>query len=791
MTRVRPLARQVLFLLFSLFIAVFLQFRSQAANFTFVSHAYRPGLGQLILFTALTDVLLVGIWALFAQILTKACAIPYKEAISRDFLTYVPLLFLALTPIALIHYLTSTDLLKRWALSLAAVFAAVAYLKAAQAVRLLKDNPAPWLQELRKFFTLRTRTQSLLLFAAALLVFNVGSLIITSRGTGFSGDEPHYLLITHSLLRDKDFDLANNYARRDYDAFMPPGTALRSHTVAGKKPGSEYSFHSPGVAVFLLPFYFLGTLLGRGALIFLIRFGMSIAGALFTVQVYLYAHQEWNRDRLALAIWFLAAFTSPVFFYSIHVYPEILIALFSLAAFRLLRFSRSLTIGRLLLLGFLLSSFIWFHALKYFFLIGPLFLFALWVLIVRHRERLRLAYFAALPAIGAGLYFFFQYSFYGSLNPTSVSWQGAMDAPETVRYLKTLLTGIPFRFRLETLAGYFLDQRDGLLFYAPIYLFSFLGALELVRRKRGSAALLFFLAAPYILVSAFLTQRTGYAPQARPLVAAVWVLIIGLGYFLAENGKKIFSYLANLAAGLSVLVVVILCFNPRALYQETTQGTIERGGDLFYLLSHLHFYLPRILPSFIKVEDWHWLPNFIWPPLVVLFVAAYIASRKRDFSLRFGHHLALTLTGLALFFAWFVLFPRITLVPPRTAILPTGEKVTFYALSRVARMQEPARFSLLEDNRDYHFYFASARPFHRLNIQYGSVHGAYELKLGLFDMPVFDEQTDREIKEKMIEAPAAYAWKGLSLYLVTVHLERQSDVRTGINPYLLRFQPLR
>jgi hypothetical protein len=366
-----------------------------------------------------------------------------------------------------------------------------------------------------------------------------------------------------------------------------------------------------------------------------------------------------------------------------------------------------------------------------------------------------------------------------------------MDARQTVGWAKELLTGIPFRFRLETLIGYFLDQRDGLLLYAPIYFFSFLGFLEMLRRKRREALLLLFLAAPYILVSAFLTQRAGYSPQARPLVAVIWCLAIFLGYFLASGAGKLFGYLRNFAVGASLAFVGLLCLNPLALYQETTMGTTERGGALFYTLSNLHFYLPSLLPSFIKVENAGWTPNYVWPVILALFMAAYPVLRRRGFPLGFGHHLAIAGVGLAIFFAGFVYFPRTILVSPQKAVLPSGETIAFYSLSRVAHLDKSGAFTLLEDDRDYHFYFASRRPMSALRVRYGSLQGDYEIKLGFFDAPGLDETTSREIRTSDLDAPAAYRWRGLNLYRVTVRLDKRSAVQTSVNPYALAFRPVR
>lgn len=782
--------RTIVFLLISIVIAYFLQFYRQAASWTFLHHSFSPAPGTILISAGLVFCLLISLWASASAVLTKSCIVPYKDALALDFPSHWPLVLLALAPLTLNHYLTSDDLRTRLFLFLLAVAVAIAYLKCVRIVHQARERQTAWTKPAEKFMALALPKKLLLLFLAALLVYSAGSLFMMSKGIMFSGDEPHYLLVSHSLLHDGDLDLTNNYARKDYQSYTAPGVTLRAHTVPGLKPNSRYSFHSPGVSFLMVPFYALGGLFGDKAVPFFIRLGMGLFGALLGIQMYLFARQEWRREKLALGLWLLFSFTSPVFFYSIHVYPEIMVGLFSLAVFRLLRFSPDLSRPRLLLCGFLLSSFIWFHALKYLAILGPLLLYGVWALFKRQKGR-HLAYFLIFPALIIALYLYFQYSLYGSLNPTSVSWQGAMDAPQTLNFFKELLTGIPLRYRLETLAGYFLDQRDGLLFYAPIYFFSLLGLVEMFRRRSRSALLLFLIAAPYVLLSASLTQRTGYAPQARPLVAVIWAMAILLGYFLAFQAKKIFSNFLNFAIALSFLFVGILLRYPLALYQETTYGTTERGGDFFYRLSNLHFSLTNWLPSYLKVEDWRWLPNFVWPGILAAFLVAYLWVRKHDFVLRFSRHLALTFFGLAVFFSWFVFYPRVVLYPPLKTALPTGDKLTFYGLSRVALMRQPGRFALLEDNRDYSFTFTSWRKYSEIKIEFGSLEGEYALKMRFFDQPMTDEKTRREIRTAALASPPAYPWKKLNLYQISIHLERLSDVRTVLNPYVFAIQPAR
>ena len=60
------------------------------------------------------------------------------------------------------------------------------------------------------------------------------------------GDEPHYLVITQSLLKDGDLRIENNHRQRDYrsyfDGELPPDFRVRG------RDRQIYSIHAPGVS---------------------------------------------------------------------------------------------------------------------------------------------------------------------------------------------------------------------------------------------------------------------------------------------------------------------------------------------------------------------------------------------------------------------------------------------------------------------------------------------------------------------------------------------------------------
>ena len=754
---------------------------NQAREYTITNHSFRLEPVSMIGISALIFLILWGLRRMATQMSIRSSGIGLSSGILKwDAASQLPFLLLFLLPLAASHYIDSNDFRARISAFIVSVFLGVAYLKGKIFLK-SKSREESILQKIwAKIEAVPLKKKITILFVLALILFNIGSVLMISGGITFSGDEPHYLLISHSLLKDGDFQLSNNYAQKDYAAYMPDGVELDAHLA----PGTEgYSFHSPGVALLLLPFYALGSLFSEGVLLFFIRFGMSVFGALLGVQLFLYSLQEWKKEKLALYLWLIFSLTTPIFFHSIHVYPEIFLALFSLTVFRLLRFSTPLSRSRLMIVGFLLGLFLWLHAVKYIFISVPLILYCIWVLVRQKRVGWNFAYFITPLFLLTLIHLLFSSTLYGSLSPFSVSLKGTTTSAESVSMIKEFLSAVPFKYRLETLIGYFFDQRDGLLFYAPVYAFSFLGMIELGKRNWRKLLMLCFLTAPYVLVQAFLTQRGAYAPQARIQVAVFWVMALFLGYFLAHNRKKVYALLFNAALAFSFLTVAVLLKNPWALYQPTTSGTVQRSGDLFVHLSNLHFYLPQYLPSFLKMNNRGWIPNFIWVGIFFLFCVSYVLVKKHSFTLGLSSQAVLVCLILVVVFAWGILYPRFVLQSPTNVIYPTGEKVTFYGLGRVLRMTSPGQFQLPRDQRSYVFYFTSWQPLDKLRLEFGSPDGIFNAQILYFDKSLFKGKTSRETASLHFPAEAPYRFKGRFLYSLSIDLKKEEGLIAYTHPY--------
>ena len=70
-----------------------------------------------------------------------------------------------------------------------------------------------------------------------------------------AGDEPHYLVITQSLLRDGDLKVENNYLRREYREFYAGD--LQPHYLRRGQNQEIYSVHAPGLPAVVAPVFAL------------------------------------------------------------------------------------------------------------------------------------------------------------------------------------------------------------------------------------------------------------------------------------------------------------------------------------------------------------------------------------------------------------------------------------------------------------------------------------------------------------------------------------------------------
>src|ERR1700682_6411188 len=147
------------------------------------------------------------------------------------------------------------------------------------------------------------------------------------------GGEPYYLLITESLVRDHDLDLANQYrdlahsATRRTDLTPQLGDPIGPH-------GERYSRHEPFLPLLLVPGYLVAGL--PGALLTIALFGVLLARS--TVRLF---EDEGIDDATTRALFPFIALGPPILFYAVRIWPEVPAAFFFVEAVRGIRQRRA------------------------------------------------------------------------------------------------------------------------------------------------------------------------------------------------------------------------------------------------------------------------------------------------------------------------------------------------------------------------------------------------------------------------------------------------------------------
>ncbi len=277
-----------------------------------------------------------------------------------------------------------------------------------------------------------------------------------------TGDEPHYLLLAHSIVYDGDLDLKNNLAQEDYLRFCWVGFPF--HYFATAPGGGTYSMGYNGLFPFILaPGYALFGRMGAVLSVCLISAWMVREAALLTLDVT-------RSIRAAKIAWLLIGLTPPVVYFSGQVYPETLAGLLLILFLR--RFARE--DPRLAWWGagvmlVLVATKVRFGALS-----GGVLL----LLLVRLRTwRARILASAGFLLFAAGLFWADR-----ALMDGFLIHRQSVDAGMSVQKM------LPSDLSVTAALGFIFDQEFGLLPYAPLYAVGLLGLAWFGRRHPSALA---------------------------------------------------------------------------------------------------------------------------------------------------------------------------------------------------------------------------------------------------------------------------------------------------------------
>ena len=429
----------------------------------------------------------------------------------------------------------------------------------------------------------RSRHRASTLKSARLAVFG-GSLALYlvlgglhARTIGPGGDEPHYLVIAHSLMTDGDLQIENNHVERDYQAFWA-GPPLRPDYMKRGLNGQIYSIHAPGLAALLLPVYAAA---GYGGVVaFLCLIAALTALAVFDLA---YAVAGARAGLMAFAA---VALTVPFMPHAWLIYPEIPAALIvAWASCWIWRGSDGAGIGRLVVRGAILALLPWLHTKFIIFLavFGSAMLFQL-----RRRPRAAAAFAAPVAASLASWLAYF-YVIYGTFNP---------EAPYgDYTRIFVLMRNVP-----RGLLGLLFDQKFGLLVYAPVYLFAAGGTWLMLRRREWRWLGGILLAAVAIHVGSTTRLYMWWAGNSAPARFLVPILPC-LAAPIAVAAARWRSPAATAVLWTSLTVSVLIAIGGLVDPQRLLLFSDPRGKGRIVELLQGPAPVTSLLPTFSQ-EDW-------------------------------------------------------------------------------------------------------------------------------------------------------------------------------------------
>jgi hypothetical protein len=475
---------------------------------------------------------------------------------------------------------------------------------------------------------------ALLLFVLSLAFYIVSASGLIFPPQPFTGDEPHYLLVTKSIIEDGDINLANNYGNQDYLDFYPG--KLRPHAYPGKKGNAYlYSKHFPALPVLVAPGYLIGKKISRintrGAIIFFSRLPVCFLTALFGAVFFLLAFDVTQKKGLSISVWAIFCFTTPIIFYSQLIYPEIPVALITILVLRYLVFKKENRTLRLFLIGAGIAVLPWF-GIKYTVLSALLFgvLAAALVKSKKLAGSWKKIILTLTPiTVSACLYLFYFWSLYGSFSPVSAYEGIPLGEPSRTGVSSIMRTDI-IAF-LKRAAGYFLDQRVGIFIYSPILILGVTGFFFFFRKNRKESLLLLTLFFTYGMFSAYYYWG-GYCPPGRPLIPVLWILTLLLAVSMNENRTRIRDAIIRVSAAFSFLVVWAALKNPWILYHEdisSDYGGKAIGSILLRNVSNTFVDFQKWFPSFVRAERVNPVPLIFWMGVIILVAAAYVLKDKK------------------------------------------------------------------------------------------------------------------------------------------------------------------
>lgn len=468
----------------------------------------------------------------------------------------------------------------------------------------------------------------IIVFAATFVVYG-GLAPWMALASSPQGDEAHFMILTHSIITDHDFDVGDNYANGDYREQYPPASpgGMRGYPYASmERDNLVYLPHEPhvvrnfrgqlmlehdiGFPLLLVPGYALDK--REGALFTQALIGALGGAAIYEAAVLLGA--DMARALLTVAVF---CFTCPYWVFTQSALSDLAGGVGSLwIGLQFLR-NRVRPRNRYLLLAGVLIAFLPWLNIRFWALAGPAFLvLCAWIL-----RQAKGSLSSAIPRL----------MWLGMPSLIALALAGLIDKHLFDTYLPNasmliLQKSFP-QFGMNpvhALLGMLFDQSFGLLPTAPLYVAVFAGMIVLWRRDRWALAALLLPALgylPFVMASKFWSG--GWCAPGRYMLSVVTLMIPAAALVLNHKARWVIALLATW----SLMIAIAFTVNPYLRMPSIWAfDHMSMLVEFFHDRIHTPMYsILSIYPNMLLARMQDWLLGWTW--LLAFSVGAWAWSR--------------------------------------------------------------------------------------------------------------------------------------------------------------------
>ncbi len=604
-----------------LWVRSFQFFNFQLSNFEPLSLWILPPGVLLLKYVALIISAYLIFWVFYSFIISRAAKVKFVFSLKQDASSYLPTLFLLFF---LLQFSPGPEWLRNFGIFLGQSVGGILILASFLGIISLKYRFLKSIIQDRKssekclslINRLSQRRVKSLVFTISFLTYLFFTLHIISPNPRdarkyylLTGDEPHYLLIAHSLIFDRDFNLFNNKLREDWKSFEKrpidghaPGFEYFNQLTQGRLSprekfweGKEYSVHRVGLPLILGPAYFTGFKWNL-RIRFMMMLFLNLCTALIALNIYSLSFEVTGDKFNSLLTWLFLSFTAPVLFYCNKIFPDLIAGLLIIFAFRQIRNLKAGESLKFILAGLVIGFLPWLHER---FILTSIILMAYFM--SRVKFSFRPVAILMLPVI---ISFILQAWYYNLLFGTAY--------PVTTHPFLSFTYGLKYG-----LPGLLLDRNQGLFLYSPIYILSLTGLFVWFKDKNKNRDWLWLwliVFANYILTGIFRGWTGGMAPPTRYMMPVAPLLAFPVSYSLCKIKNGAFRFTSLLLGMTGILISSYSMWHPGLLYRY--QHPLVPCFDNFINLK-------VIFPDFLKVNDFTYPLTVFWVAIIVIFLCYY------------------------------------------------------------------------------------------------------------------------------------------------------------------------